>query len=210
MSRILLRLGGPGAIMLLATTAALGQTPAAHQGHENHQAAPAPGAVARVMPDQPRLDGVELVDHRGRRMRLDEAVETDEPVLVNFIFTTCTTICPVMTTGFAQFQEALGDERDRVRLVSISIDPDTDTVDTLRGYAERYHADGSWSFLTGSPEAVVAAQRAFGAYRGNKINHTAATYLRRAPGSPWEIVDGLSSAETLLRAYRGHGDPHQP
>ena len=45
------------------------------------------------------------------------------PVAVNFIFTTCTTICPVMTATFAQLGRELGLEADRIRLVSITIDP---------------------------------------------------------------------------------------
>jgi protein SCO1/2 len=124
-------------------------------------------------------------------------------VLVNFIFTSCTTICPVMTKGFAQFQANLGDERQNVRLVSISIDPDIDTVDILRAYAERYDAGDSWRFLTGTAAAVEAAQRAFGALRGGKYNHAPTTYYRSSPASPWRAIEGLSSADALLRAYRG-------
>jgi protein SCO1/2 len=125
------------------------------------------------------------------------------PVLVNFIFTSCTTVCPIMTTGFARFQEQLGAERAHVRLVSISIDPETDTVEALRGYAARHRAGDSWQFLTGAASATQAAQRAFGAWRGDKTNHAPATYLRRTRDSQWEALEGLSSAQSLLRAYRG-------
>ena len=79
------------------------------------------------MAPQPVLDGIVLVDQAAPDT-LPEAIGSDKPVLVNFIFTTCTTICPVMSAGMSQFLTNLGAERDRVRVVSISIDPETDTV----------------------------------------------------------------------------------
>jgi protein SCO1/2 len=177
-------------------------TPAA-SGHEGHTVTMAAAPAARVLMPQPTLADVALVDHRGDETSLRNVLDTDKPVLLNFIFTSCTTICPVMTTGFAQLQDRLGADRADVRLVSISIDPEIDTVETLRSYAERYGAGDSWRFLTGTPASVEAAQRAFGAYRGGKNNHAPVTFFRRSQGSPWQAVDGLSSAEALLRAYRG-------
>jgi len=198
--------------LVMTCTAALGsavafaQAPPGHEGHEAHMAAAAakPSAM-RVMSPQPVVGDVPLVDHQGRATSLRQAIDTDMPVLVNFIFTSCTTVCPIMSAGFAQLHESLGPERDRVRLVSISIDPETDTVEALRAYGARYHAGASWQFLTGTATASEAAQRAFGAYRGDKNNHAPATYFRRTRDSPWEALDGLSSAEMLVRAYRGDG-----
>jgi protein SCO1/2 len=154
------------------------------------------------MQAQPALGDVSLVDQDGQATTLRDALDTDLPVLVNFIFTTCTTICPVMSTGFSQFLEELGPARDRVRLVSISVDPDNDTVDALRRYARRYGGADQWRLLTGTREASVAAQRAFGAYRGDKMNHAPSTYVRGGRGEPWQVVDGLSSAKTLQDVWR--------
>jgi protein SCO1/2 len=98
-----------------------------------------------------------------------------------------------------------------VRLVSISIDPEVDTPARLREYAARVGATGNWVFLTGSADAVEAAQRAFGAYRGSKEAHAAATYVRRTATAPWERIDGLASVDALLRASTGdraHDDRH--
>jgi len=189
-------------VSALAVGTALAQAPA---GHEACLAAAAGGAApARtgVMAPQPVFGDVPLVDQAGRATSLREAVDTDMPVMVNFIFTSCTTVCPIMSAGFAQFREDLGPERDQVRLLSISIDPETDTVARLRAYAERYGAGASWQLLTGATAATEAAQRAFGAYRGDRNNHAPATYLRRTRKAPWEALEGLSSARMLLRAYR--------
>jgi protein SCO1/2 len=107
-----------------------------------------------------------------------------------------------MTTGFARLQATRTLERDQVRLISISIDPETDTVDVLRAYSARFAAGPAWQFLTGSRAAIEAAQRAFGAYRGDRSNHAPVTYVRRTPTSQWEALDGLASADALMRTYR--------
>lgn len=189
---------------------------AAAQGHEGHEAhvaqmaAAGKGPTVRVLEPQPEIPDLAFSDQGGRRTTLREALSADRPVLVNFIFTTCTTICPVMSAGMSQFMTNLGAEQDSVRVVSISIDPEVDTVDSLRAYAERYRAPASWRFLTGTPAAVEAAQRAFGSYRGGKYNHAPGTFVRSAQDAPWIALDGFSSAETLLHASMGHLTPARP
>ena len=183
---------------------ATAQTPTGHEGHLAQMAAGPKDSAARVMAPQPVIPDITLVDQSGRATTLREAIGSDKPVLVNFIFTTCTTICPVMSAGMSQFLTNLGAERDHVRVVSISIDPEADTVDALRAYAARYHASPSWRFLAGTPAAVEAAQRTFGSYRGGKYNHAPGTFVRSAPSAPWIALDGFSSAATLRHAVLGH------
>jgi protein SCO1 len=188
----------------LATRGATAQTHTGHEGHMAQMAAAPADPAVRVMAPQPAIDGIDLVDQDGRATTLRAALGSGEPVLVNFIFTTCTTICPVMSAGMAQFLANLGPEREHVRVVSISIDPELDTVDALRAYAARYHASPSWTFLTGKPAAIEAAQRAFGTYRGGKTNHTPGTFVRSSAAAPWIALDGFASAETLQHASMGH------
>jgi protein SCO1/2 len=174
-----------------------------HAAHRAALTAAEQGPTARVLEPQPAIPEVGLVDQEGRRTTLREALATDKPVLVNFIFTSCTTICPVMSAGMSQFLANLGPERERVLVVSVSIDPETDTVDVLKRYAERYHAPASWRFLTGSRSAVEAAQRAFDSYRGGRNNHAPGTFVRAAPDASWIALDGFSSADTLRLASLG-------
>lgn len=169
--------------------------------HQHHGAVTPPStSVTQVIALPPAVGDLTLVDSSGRTIALNEALAADGPVLVNFIFTTCTTICPVMSAGFAQLDRRFQAGQQRVRLVSISIDPDADTPSRLRGYASRLGASQDWWFLTGEPAEVEAAQRAFGAYYGGKENHRAATFIRRAPAAPWERMDGLPTGAALLSA----------
>jgi protein SCO1/2 len=144
---------------------------------------------------------VTLVDEGARPVRLREVLAGDEPVMLNFIFTTCTAICPVMSRIFARVPQELGAEAGRVRFVSISIDPEQDTPKRLHAYAARFGAGPRWRFLTGSVADVEAVERAFDAFRGDKMNHEPLTLLRPAPGRPWVRLDGFASAAELAREY---------
>jgi len=74
--------------------------------------------------------------------------------LANFIYTRCTTECPLMTHHMARFQEALTAEQD-VRLVSITVDPEYDTPEVLTRYAQSFAVQPQrWLFLTGE-KAVI-------------------------------------------------------
>lgn len=143
-----------------------------------------------------------LITAGGEQVRLHEVLDAGQPVMLNFIFTTCTTICPVQSASFMQVQQQLGTESDQVRMISISIDPEYDTPERLQAYAERFHAGPQWQFLTGNLADIVAVQRAFDAYRGNKMSHEPLTLLRAAPDAQWVRLDGLVSATDIVREYR--------
>jgi protein SCO1/2 len=145
---------------------------------------------------------IALVRADGAPVTLAGELEHDGPVALNFVFTTCSAICPVQSQVFAELQ-ARAEPALRLRLMSISLDPLNDTPAVLRAYARKFGAGSGWRFYTGTPEASVAAQQALGAWRGNKMNHQPLVLLRRAPGQPWIRVEGYAGAGTLLRALRG-------
>jgi protein SCO1/2 len=144
---------------------------------------------------------VRMVRDDGKTVSLPAELDDGRPVVLNFIFTSCTTICPVMSATLSGLQARLG-KGTQVHLVSISIDPEQDTPARLAEYARRYHAGPAWQHYTGTVEASVAVQRAFDAYRGDKMSHTAVTFLRGAPGRPWVRIDGYPSSEELAREFR--------
>jgi protein SCO1/2 len=174
-----------------------------HSHHHHHHAMPAEAdgyvrtQAAYTVPD------VKLVDADGAGVPLrNQLAEQDKPVILNFIFTTCGAICPVMSATFSQVQAALGPARDAVRMLSISIDPEEDTPAALKAYADKYGAGPQWQMLTGSLTDSIAVQRAFDVYRGDKMSHQPATFLRAAPGQPWVRLDGFASADDILREVR--------
>jgi protein SCO1/2 len=148
------------------------------------------------------IPDVELTSHYGERKRLADVLNRDKPVMLNFIFTTCTTICPVLSASFHQVQEILGDESDTVAMISITIDPDYDTPEQLTKYAKRFKAGNQWQFFTGSYQDVVTVEKAFDIFRGSKMNHEPITLIRNREGQQWTRINGLASAEDIVKEYR--------
>ncbi|KAG8151553.1 SCO family protein [Burkholderia catarinensis] len=148
------------------------------------------------------LPSVDLVRDDGKTVSLVKEVDDGRPVILTFIYTTCTTICPMISQTLERLQGELGPDRDKVHIVSISIDPEQDTPDRLKGYAARFEAGPEWQHYTGTVEASIAAQRAFNVFRGDKMAHTPVTFMRAAPGQPWLRIDGFATPAELLAAYR--------
>ena len=148
-----------------------------------------------------QLPDVELVNMAAEKTSLLDEVNVGKPVMVNFIFTTCTTICPVMSATFAQVQSELGAGSDALRMISFSIDPEQDTPERLREYAGRFNAGPQWQFLTGSLADSVAVQKAFDVYRGNKMNHEPTTLMKAADSDTWVRIDGLARASDIVEEY---------
>ncbi|HWR75572.1 MAG TPA: SCO family protein [Thiobacillus sp.] len=171
-----------------------------HDHHHHHAIPSEQDGYVRTMASY-SIPDVKLLDANGAGVSLRSELD-DKPVILNFIFTSCGAICPVMSTTFSQVQMALGPERDTVHMVSISIDPEHDTPAALKSYAEKYGAGSQWQMLTGSLDNSIAVQRAFDVYRGDKMGHTPATFLRVKAGQPWVRLDGFASAADILREYR--------
>jgi protein SCO1/2 len=149
-----------------------------------------------------RIPDVTLIDMAGSKVSLASALDGDSPVLLDFIFTSCTSICPVLSATFSQFQNHIGHGHDKVRMISISIDPEHDSPETLKTYARKFNAGPQWQFLTGSVADIVAVQKAFDAWRGNKMGHQPFTFLRASADAPWVRLDGFASATDLVAEYR--------
>ena len=164
--------------------------------HAHHRAA-MKQATYQVSAADYSIPAVQLLDASGAILPLQDLLESGEPIALNFIFTTCTTICPVMTATFAQLQRELGTDAERVHLVSISIDPEYDRPDVLATYARQFQAGGNWTFLTGDTKDIVNVLRSFDAYTGSKMSHRPITLLKRPDSGSWTRIDGLASGQSL-------------
>jgi len=112
-------------------------------------------ASCQPRPELPKLFPVpnaQLVDEAGRAVQLDAM--KGHVTVYNFIFTTCTGICPIMTGNMRALTPKI--DRDApVRFVSITVDPTRDTPAVLAAYAQRNRNDPRWTFLTGDRDTIV-------------------------------------------------------
>ncbi len=144
---------------------------------------------------------VTLVNQDGRKVKLAELLSAKDTVLVDFVFTTCTTICPLLTLGFSDFQKKLGPESQRVQLVSIAIDPEHDSPKVMKAYFQRYDVQPGWDFLTGSRGDIDKVLKAFNAYTPNKMSHLPLILLKSRSDTDWVRINGLIRTTDLLREY---------
>lgn len=146
------------------------------------------------------LPKVVLTDQDGRAVGLEAALPRDRDVAVNFIFTTCTTVCPVLSATFRGLHREPG--AADVQLVSITIDPEHDRPAVLKAYAQRFDAAQDWRFYTGSVRDVRRVLAAFDALTGDKSNHRPVTLVRRAGAEAWTRLEGFPGAGDLAEQLR--------
>jgi protein SCO1 len=114
---------------------------------------------------------VKLADYRGK------------VVAVTFIFTLCAETCPVLTPMMSFVQDQLGNDfGEKIRFVSITVDPERDTPEVLKDYAQAFGANLSgWAFLTGTPDAIRDLTRRYGVFASKtasgSIDHTFLTSI---------------------------------
>ena len=141
---------------------------------------------------------VVLVNQEGARVRFKSYIETDKPVILDFIYGTCTTICPVLSASYYSLQKRLGSDVQKVRLVSITIDPENDTPKVLKEYLAKYHARLGWDFLTGSRADIDRVMRSFNAYIPDKMSHYQLTLIRSPKDGKWVRIKELIGGSDLL------------
>ena len=201
-SAALLALTATGALLVaVPTTGAEPPADSPADPHAHHHDLAAQHNVTRSITSY-EVPAIPLVRSDGKRVLLSTELNDGRPVVLDFIYTTCTSICPLSSQTFAQLQALLGPVRERVHLVSISIDPEEDRPAHLAEYARKFHAGPGWNHYTGTVQASVAAQRAFDVYRGDKMSHTPVTLVRVAPNMPWVRFDGFATADELLHELR--------
>jgi protein SCO1/2 len=151
------------------------------------------------------IPDVTLVNQNGARVKFKSLVTSDKPVVVDFIYGTCTTICPVLSAGYSNLQQKLGDGSTKVQLISISIDPENDTPKVMKEYLKRYRAKPGWDFLTGSRTDIDKVMRAFDAYIPNKMYHYPLNLIRNPKDGKWVRIFGLTSTSEFMNEYKKVG-----
>jgi len=102
---------------------------------------------------------IKLVRDDGKPVSLPAEMNDGRVVVLNFIFTTCSSFCPLSSQTFGEFQTELGSDRKHVHLMSISIDPEQDTPARLREYAHKFGAGPGWQHYTGTLAASLPSGR---------------------------------------------------
>lgn len=167
---------------------------AAQHEHHHHPAPPPPAQTARPFD----IPDIAVVTQNGQAVRFRSDLIDGRLVAVNFIFTTCTTVCPVMGARTARLQSLLGARAAEVSLISISIDPKNDTPERLAAWSRRFNAKPGWTLVTGEKGEIERLLRAFGVASADPASHTP-MLLIGDPSGGWERVDGLAEPSKVAK-----------
>ena len=140
-----------------------------------------------------------LLDQDGREVRFYTDALRGKIVLISFLYTSCTDICPILMSHLSDVQNSLGDRFGKdVFFVSISVDPEDDTPEELKGYAERFETKPGWTFLTGPKKDVDAVIRRFGEFQEDFEDHSMTFVLGDVKNARWSKMRGDQPPEILL------------
>jgi cytochrome oxidase Cu insertion factor (SCO1/SenC/PrrC family) len=169
-------------------------------------AAPAPAGTSTADAHAPHaaskmtIPDVELLDQDGRKVRFYTDLVKGRTVAINFVFTTCTTICPPLGATFARLQRELGARAGGdVRLISISVDPATDTPERLKAWGAKFKAAEGWTLVTGPKPQVDELLRALGAATGSPADHTPTVLIGNEAAGQWTRTYGLARPSLLVK-----------
>ncbi len=174
---------------------------AGHDMHAAHKAQMEEKSGNKVTPADVTIPDVIMLDQTGTERRMASDVIGDKIVVVDFIYTSCTTICPVTTALMAKARQRLSDVvGEDVVLVSMSIDPNTDTPARLTEFAARAKAD--WTFLTGEKRVMDEALTGMDAYATNPEDHAPMLVIGDASTGEFIRVFGLPNPEIVEMRVR--------
>ena len=191
-------------------------TPAAYADEDPH-------AKHRAMMQQksePALEAAEIdlrnravLDQDGQEMEFVTDAIGDHIVVMDFVYTTCTTICPVLSALFNQVQTKLGNDvvGSEVRLISMSVDPIRDTPQRLKAYSAKHRAGDGWLWLTGAKPDVDDVLTGLGAYTANFEDHPTMVLIGDPRTGEWKRLFGFPNPDRIvsivneLRAQRKAG-----
>ena len=184
-SRLRVLVAAAGAIT--AAALALAACSGSNGGNGGSQAAAAPSSSAAA--SNPNLDlgtslgskaapDVKLTNQFGQPMSLSQF--RGKAVLLSFVDSECTTVCPLTTLAMLQAKQMLGKAGDQVQLLGIDANPDAIATANVLAYSRVHNMVNRWDFLTGSLPQLKATWKSYNIYAkvvGDEIDHTPALYV---------------------------------
>lgn len=167
---------------------------AQHEHHQHQMAAPTPEPPAETI--KVTIPDVTVVTQEGKRVHFYSDLVKGRVVAMNFVFTTCTTICPPMGANFAKLQSLLGSRK--IHLISVSVDPTTDTPERLKAWAEKFGGRPGWTLVTGERTEITQLLKSMGVYTANINDHSPLVLLGNDAQGRWTRAYGLAPPVKLV------------
>ena len=172
---------------------------AASVAAEDHARHGVPVSAAPATTRQYAIADLPVLTQDGTSIHFYRDLVKGRLVVMNFVFTSCTTICPTMGATFARVQALLGKRKD-VSLISVSIDPGNDTPERLAAWSHRLGGGPGWTLVTGRSPDISEILKSLGVYTYSPASHTPVVLVGDESAGRWERVDGLATPKAIVAA----------
>lgn len=150
---------------------------------------------------------IQLITHEGRKVRFRDDLIRDRNVMINFMYAACGDICPGMTANLVKVQRLLGQRMGRdFSMYSITLEPEHDTAQLLKGYRELFHVQPGWWFLSGLRSDIKYLRRQLGMYNPDPVidadlsQHTGMVIIGNDSRDRWMSCPALGKPEYVARS----------
>jgi protein SCO1 len=145
------------------------------------------------------IPDVELVDQDGKTVHLYTDLLKGRVAALSFIFTTCTTICPLIGANLGRLQTELGQSLgEDIELITVSVDPANDTPQRMKTWGAQFGAKAGWDLLTGNKETVEQLLKAVGLFTPDIQNHSPFLLLVNNRTGDWTRINALETPPTKI------------
>jgi protein SCO1/2 len=171
---------------------------------------------ARRRIHEQHLPNVPLISHEGQRVLFYDDLVKNKVVTLNFFFTHCDEICPLVTANLARVQKLLGDQVGReIHMYSFTLKPQEDTVEVIRKYRQQYEARPGWTFFTAKPDDMEKLRKAIGftypdpAIDADKTQHIGNVRYGNERLMLWSACPGMANAKWVAETFEWMVHPEQ-
>ena len=149
-------------------------------------------------PPKDAISNLILVDQDGKRIDFYNDLVKGRVVAINFIYTTCNSVCPLQGNHFARLQSMLGNRLGKeIALISISADPEADSPQKLKAWLSTFGASQGWTFVTGEKTEIDRLSRALTGDEARVGTHSPVLFIGNYDKGVWKRVYGLAEPERL-------------
>jgi protein SCO1/2 len=161
------------------------------------------GAEAQMRRGAEFFPNLPVVTQDGQQLKFYDDLIKDKIVVVMFIYTSCTDICPLTTARMTQIEDKLGPAIGRdIFIVSMTVDPETDTPEKLKVYSKAFGTGPGWTFVTGKPEDIRAINSRLGERSKVLSEHRNEIVLGNDATGEWQRDNVMGDLDRVILTIR--------
>lgn len=149
------------------------------------------------------IPNANLLNQDNQKVRFFDDLIKDKTVAINFIFTSCSTVCPPMGANFAALQKELKQRGQDVSLISVSINPTVDTPARLTEWRQKFGGDSGWDLVTGKKAEIDRLLKMLKVFSADINLHAPFVIIGNARQDQWQYLNGLTEPKKLANQLQG-------